>query len=330
MRSLISALWAAVFTACTALLPAHALDGTYLEAEIDSAHVPDPVAISVYLPEGYDPDRAEPYPLVIQLHGGGGSNEAMEGMATLLEQAIDEERLPPAVSVMPSAGRSFYMNFRDGSQNWERVVVEDLIAHMRATYNVPDGREGTLITGISMGGMGSLRMAFKHPEVFHAVASMEPGIEPALAFDDIQLRDRFWRSDALFEQIYGSPVDRDYWAANNPATIAKTDPERLIDLAIYLEAGDQDAFYLHHGTEFLHRILFDAGVSHEYRLVRGAEHVGPSIAPRFLDAMSFFGRVLNPPEWIDERVVQMRSFLDGLKGRAGYPVEEHDPRTLRR
>ena len=319
---------------CAALLasPLFALEGTLSQLQLDTTLVPGPVDIAVYTPPGYDASRADAYPLIIQLHGGGGSSANMTAMAANLEQAIQQGLVPAAVSVMPSAGRSFYMDYRDGSQRWESFVVNELLAYMRQGYNVPQGREGTLITGISMGGMGSLRMAFKYPERFAAVASMEPGIEPALQFSEIRLRDRFWRDDALLERIYGSPVDEAYWAANNPATIANDDPQRLVGLGIYLEAGDQDMFFLHHGTEFLHRILFDHGISHEYRLVRGAEHVGPSIAPRFLDAMAFFGRVLNPPtHWTDAPAVQQsRNRVDNFKRGAGYPINPPDPQRLRR
>jgi len=86
---------------------------------------------------------------------------------------------------------------------------------------------------------------------------------------------------------------------------------------------------LHHGTEFLHRVLFDAGVSHEYRLVKGAEHVGLSIEPRFLDAMSFFGRILNPPAWINQNVLAARAALDAQKAARGYPIKPADPQILR-
>lgn len=313
------------------LLPARALalEGKVTEVTIASANVPGPVAVSVYTPPGYDPKRAEPYPLLVQLHGGGGSNKAMDRMAPLLEQAIKEGRVPPMVSVMPSAGRSFYMDFRDGSQKWERFVLADLLSAARRDLNVAKGRQGTFITGISMGGMGSLRLAFKHPEVFQAVASQEPGIEPALAFDDVQLRDRFWRSDALFQQIYGSPVDKAYWADNNPATIASRAPERLVGLGIYIEAGDQDMFFLQHGTEFLHRVLFDAGIAHEYRLVRGADHVGPSTGARFLDALGFIGRQINPPDWINAEVLRARAQIDAQKRAAGYPVVPADAQRIR-
>lgn len=310
---------------------AHALDGKLVHVRIESRNVPGPVDIAVYTPPGYDAKRARPYPLIVQLHGGGGSSQNMTQMAGALESAIEAGLTPASVSVMPSVGRSFYMDYRDGSQKWETFIVADLLSHMRAGYNVPKGREGTLITGISMGGMGSLRIAFKHPDIFQAVASMEPGIEPALAYKDIKPRDRFWRDDALFEKIYGKPVDEAYWAANNPATIAAKDPQRLVGLGIYLEAGDQDMFFLQHGTEFVHRILFDAGIGHEYRLVRGADHVGPSIIPRFLDAMTFFGRVLDPPKaWTEApAVTAARARVDGFKRAAGYPVHPVDPRRLR-
>ncbi|MDZ4761404.1 MAG: alpha/beta hydrolase-fold protein [Alphaproteobacteria bacterium] len=308
---------------------AAALDGKLVHVKIVSANVPGPVDLAIYTPPGYDPKRAEPYPLIVQLHGGGGSSQNMTTMAETLETAIEEGLVPASVSVMPSVGRSFYMDYRDGSQKWETFIVSDLLAHMRAGYAVPKGREGTLITGISMGGMGSLRIALKHPDKFHAVAGMEPGIEPVLAYADIQTRDRFWRNNALFEEIYGKPVDAAYWAANNPATIVTKDPARLKGLGIYLEAGDQDMFFLHHGTEFLHRALFDGGVSHEYRLVKGAEHTGPSIAPRVLDALTFFGRILDPPEWISAPVTAARARIDGMKTAGGYPITPHDPQTLR-
>jgi len=231
---------------------------------------------------------------------------------------------------MPSAQRSFYMDYKDGSEKWEQFIITDLLGYMRANYDVVKGREGTLVTGISMGGMGSLRMAFKHPDVFQAVASMEPGIEPALQYKDIKLRDRFWRDQPLFEKIYGKPVDEVYWAANNPATIATKDPNRLVGLGIYLEAGDQDMFFLQHGTEFVHRVLFDAGIAHEYRLVRGADHVGPSIIPRFLNAMDFFGRVLNPPKnWTEApAVAAARQRVENFKRQAGYPIKPFDPQRI--
>jgi hypothetical protein len=70
---------------------------------VPSTNVPDPVAITYYLPKDYDTKRAEPYPLLVQLHGGKRSNHEMEslapgvvGMGTLLDHAI-EKGLPDGI-----------------------------------------------------------------------------------------------------------------------------------------------------------------------------------------------------------------------------------------
>ncbi len=328
---------AAAAVAQTPTTPGRAMKGTLIETTVASTNVPASVPITYYLPKNYDANRAERYPLLIQLHGGGGSNKVMEnyraisvggGMGGLLDQAIENGLVASMVSVMPSTGPTAYMNFRDGSQKWEDFVMKDLLPYMRKNFNVVQGREGTFITGISMGGMGSLRMAVKYPEVFQAVASQEPAIEPALAYDDITLRNTFYVPDTLIKQIYGDPIDKDYWAANNPATIIKRDPSRLLGLGIYLEVGDQDTLYIDQGTEFVHRVLFDAGISHEYRLVKGADHVGASLAPRALDAFAFIGRQLNPPKWIDDTALRFRAIADGTKKERGYPVTPFDPNRI--
>jgi S-formylglutathione hydrolase len=154
-----------------------------------------------------------------------------------------------------------------------------------------------MLMGPSMGGMGSLRMGFKYPERFLAIAAQEPGIEPILHWKDMLPRHRFWREDNLMEAAYGKPVDPAYWEANHPTSIAKANPKRLIDsgLQIYLDVGDHDMFLLNEGTEFLHRILTDNGVEHEYHLVHGADHVGRTLRPRSVEALEFLARCLNPP-----------------------------------
>jgi S-formylglutathione hydrolase len=165
-----------------------------------------------------------------------------------------------------------------------------------------------------MGGLGGLRLAFKYPDRFEAVAALEPGIDPALKWKDVKPRNRFWRGDDLMQTIFGRPFDAAYWEANNPASIcvANADKIRVSGLEIYIDAGDLDVFNLHEATEFLHRLMWDYKIAHEYHLVRGADHVGRTIWPRTTEALEFLARILNPPP-ADQDAEAVRRRLEPLK-----------------
>src|SRR5260370_19509234 len=84
-------------TTQTPTTPARAMKGTLIRTTVASTNVPAPVPITYYLPKNYDANRAERYPLLIQLHAGGGSNKDMEnffvlrvgpGMGGLLDPVI--------------------------------------------------------------------------------------------------------------------------------------------------------------------------------------------------------------------------------------------------
>ena len=50
------------------------------------------------------------------------------------------------------------------------------------------------------------------------------------------------------------------------------------------------------GTEFLHRVLWDLDLSHDYRLTAGADHLGPTLLPRLKAAFLWLGERLAPPQ----------------------------------
>ncbi len=287
-----------------------------VEGTLASDLVPQAVEYYALLPPGYDALQEE-IPLVFNLHGGGGSRDVLERLQPRFEGLWERGEIPPMVIVSPSVTpRSFYMDYRDGSEKWESFLIGPFLTHLRDRFRVRSDRRGTLTTGASMGGMGSLRLAFKHPDVFGAVAALEPGIAPIDDWQDMRPKHRFWRADRLMEQIYGKPVDREYWNANNPATLAQSRSQELrsAGLRIFLEAGDADMFWLYEGTEYLHQVLWDLKIRHEYRLYYDQDHVGRTLGPRTEAAFRFLASTLTDPE-PDPRVEAARRRIDPLKRR---------------
>jgi S-formylglutathione hydrolase len=284
-----------------------------VESRFDTKLVPGPVDYNVLLPDGYDSTKG-PLPLLLFLHGGGGDRNFLTRLRAAIDDMWKAGTLPKMVVVTPSAARSFYMDYKDGSQKWESFIVGPFLEHLRQTYKVTRERKGTLLFGISMGGLGGLRLGFKYPDKFEAVAALEPGIDPALKWKDVKPRNRFYRSDELMQTIFGKPFDEGYWEANNPASICVANSEKIraSGLGIYIDVGDEDAFNINEGTEFIHRIMWDFKIPHEYHLVRGADHVGRTIRPRTTEALGFLARVLNPPA-ADPEADALRKQLEPLK-----------------
>ena len=286
-----------------------------IKDEFHSDLIPAPMRYAVLLPDGYE-DVREPYPLLYALHGGGGNGwDTMTRLQVGLEQAWQNSNLPKLVAVAPTATLSFWMDYKDGSQLWEKLLIGPFLTYLRQTYKVRQDRDGMLVFGASMGGMGGLRLTFKHPDIFGAVAGLEPGIEAALDWKDVTTEDRWYRGDERFTDVFGNPVDEEYWAANNPASIAARNARKLVEskLAIYLDCGDEDSFGLYRGTEFLHRVLADNAIPHEYHLIRGSDHIGTALAERTQDALKFLGKFLNPPP-VDPLVTELRTRLKASIG----------------
>ncbi|MEM7274320.1 MAG: alpha/beta fold hydrolase [Actinomycetota bacterium] len=263
-------------------------------------------------------------PVLIWLHGGGGSHRFLETCRPQLVSCWADRSLPALVVATPSAGWSFYLDRQDGSELWETFLLEEFIPAIRAETGATDGP--LLIGGISVGALGALRMAFKHPDRFAAVVAVEPTIEAALTWDRVPSRDRVYMPAGVRRKLFGDPLDHQYWKANHPTSLAVSNSTALAaaDLAVYLEAGDDDALHVQYGTELLHRCLFDIGLSHEYRLTKDGNHVGPSVGPRLVEAFRFIGRLLwksYQEETSVDAVVELEAFADQVRGlelQAGY------------
>lgn len=260
--------------------------------ELQSDFVPEAVPYAVLTPQGGDPG---PFPLCIVLHGGGGSRQSLVDCGRLFEDWWSDGSLPPMVLASPSAGMSYYLEDAAAAVRWDAFIAESFVDRLRATCDVRGDRGSTVIAGMSMGGYGALKIAFAYPERFAAVAAMEAVLEPGLSDSQITARNRLHHGSGGPARLIGPQRDADLFAANNPANRAMRNAGRIRerDLAICIEAGDDDFINVHDGAEFLHRVLWDLDISHEYRLTRGADHVGPTLIPRMREMYVWLASVLH-------------------------------------
>jgi len=133
------------------------------------------VGYSIYLPPKYYTSDI-PYPVLYFL-GGMGNNENVQQRrwAHYLDPTIEWDKLPPMIVVWPNPmNNSWYMDSRH--MKVETMIIRELIPHVDSTYRTYPDRENRWIGGMSMGGLGCLKFAFKYPELFSSVVSYAPAI----------------------------------------------------------------------------------------------------------------------------------------------------------
>ena len=131
------------------------------------------VGYCIYLPPGYEASENSNrrYPVVYYLHGGRpGSETKSIGLVPLIDRAMQQGDVPPAVYVFVNGGEVSHYNYPQKKSMGEDVFVKELIPHVDATYRTIAKREGRGIEGFSQGGRGTTRIMFRHPELFCSAA----------------------------------------------------------------------------------------------------------------------------------------------------------------
>jgi putative tributyrin esterase len=123
------------------------------------------------------------------------------------------------VVVMPSAGRSFYIDQPNG-QKYFTYLIDELPQYLADVFGLTPHREDTYIAGSSMGGYGAFKAALLHPERFAAAASFSGVLSLAIlqVKPDDPRRDEFSLLFGDLGSLNGSQHDPAVWlqrAANN-------------------------------------------------------------------------------------------------------------------
>ncbi|NKC01483.1 MAG: prolyl oligopeptidase family serine peptidase [Pseudomonadales bacterium] len=227
-------------------------------------------------------------PVFIHLDGGVGDRMSLARRAGLLTALVVTEVIPASIHVSFSGGANQFFH-----GPWEKWVSHELPEWLANQFNCSVAKEKLVLTGISAGGYGALKIAFKNPQRFKAVGVMEPVTMPCLDWPRQHTRASWWMLQESAESVWGAPFPETF-LANHPPNIAQANADAIkaADLDIYLECGDEDLLNLQDGAEFLHRVLWDCDVPHEYHLTRWADHGGFSIDDRFIETLAFLSASL--------------------------------------
>ncbi len=225
----------------------------------------DPLSYSVYLPEKYCVENRL-YPVLYLLHGYGGSHKdwlKAGRVAQTLDRLIADKVIEPMIVIMPSAGKSWYLNsaqhgaFQSGLAQELPVVMEDLLANKVS-------KEKRAIAGLSMGGYGALKFAFEAPENYVAVAGLSPAIFPNIEsadiFKPVQIK--------LFAGAFGDPFSVEIFNRENVFTALESAKSENFPHT-YLTVGDDDWFGLYEGTFALYKELKSRKLPSELRITNG-------------------------------------------------------------
>lgn len=242
-----------------------------------------PVPYCVILPSDYDSNKTSDYPALYFLHGLGGNEQMLlnSGGMNMIQDLRDSKRIGEFLIVAPDAGRSFYINSRDGKGRYEDFFIREFLPYIESHYRVRAERKSRGITGVSMGGYGALRFALRYPNLFVAVSAHSPALIETLPNIKVS-RDQATAVAEVLGKAFGSPVDAAFWQRESPFTIVKDGP-RPVGLQIYFDCGTDDEFGFNKGNEQFHELLTARGIPHEFHLYPGghdwdyfAEHLPAS------------------------------------------------------
>lgn len=229
-----------------------------------------PVRYCAYLPASFDKDKAKHYPVLYYLHGLGDNEQSLlnSGGWDLIAELRSQGKIGEFVVLAPSAGHTFYINSEDGKVRYEDFFMKEFMPQMEKKYRVESTRATRGITGVSMGGYGALRLAFKYPDDFAAASGQMPALITDLPSN--LSSEAPGSPGGLLGDVFGSPFNRAYFTRNNVFYFARNDSAaNLKRMKIYFNVGNNDDYGFEQGAEQLDRILKSRGIPHEFHIYPG-------------------------------------------------------------
>jgi enterochelin esterase-like enzyme len=187
------------------------------EFEIESRAVGRELDVGTIEPTG---PSAGKRPLLVFLHGAGGSEESFLADPVVMSSLVRLGRNAPVVA-FPDGEMGWWHDRAGG--DWERYVMDEVIPTVRRRLGTDPDR--VAVGGISMGGYGAYHVGLAHPGRFCAVGGHSAGL---------------WLDES--EEFEGAFDDRDDYERNDVLAAVRADPDAFGDTRIWNDYGDEDWF----------------------------------------------------------------------------------------
>jgi enterochelin esterase-like enzyme len=239
------------------------LAGSLFDAEMWSPILQRQMMFRIYLPPDYFYTDARRYPTMYMLHGAGGNYT--EWSDSYLPQQLDDmivrREVEPMIVVMPDGGdRTYWANWDEGPR-WSDYVAEDVVAEIDSRFRTINNQGGRAIGGLSMGGLGALQIAMRHPYVFGVVGAHSPSIrlepDPELWFlspSSFLAHNPMWLANypGSERMIYWLDVGADDWWRPNIEELRDTLQLARLNLTWRVFDGSHEAeYWITHVPDYL-------------------------------------------------------------------------------
>ncbi len=193
------------------------------------------------------------------LHGLSDNHTNWSRMTSVERYAQDAN----LAVIMPNVDRSFYTDMAYG-RNFYTYITQDLISYTRQLFKLSDKREDTFVAGLSMGGYGAFKVAFRRNDLFGAAASLSGVLDINRRFS----KDRTWSHDALL--AFGDRENLDGSEENLLYLLEKFNDENEPKPRLYQACGTEDFLYENNLT--FRAAVKDRGFDYRYEEGPGAHN----------------------------------------------------------
>lgn len=203
------------------------------------------------------------FPVVYLLHGLTGHHTNWVERTGIALYATHHDLF----LVMVDGGNGWYTDSATApSDKFESYILQEVMPDVEKRFRVSTEREGRAIAGLSMGGYGSLKFAFKFPSRFALAASMS-GALGAATWTDTELKSLEFIRQSLFKTF--GPAGSSTRAANDLHKLTReVSAEAIKSLPmIYLDCGTEDILFP--GNRSYADLLLERKIPHEFRQLPG-------------------------------------------------------------